>query len=504
MTSHLNRRHFLRNLGGFGLAASPLAMSLAAMSQASAATASGYKALVCVFMYGGNDAYNTVLATDPASWSAYVAARGDGTGGSIALTAPGTPAASSSSAGFNALLGGALPIQPAHAQSRTFAVHPSLASVRDLFGAGRLAVLSNVGPLIGPTTKAAYLAGTAPLPPKLYSHNDQQSVWQSMAPEGSTRGWGGRMADLLLAGNGGSMFTSLSVSSQAVWLAGNQARQFQLSPGGVLQIGSPSGVLFNSALAQQTMLSLMSSARSANVMELDQSGVSARAQSAAQTLSAAMPAASAGPWGTAGLAAGATDPLLTYTDPSTGTSQFNPLAQQLQAVARMIATSSSLGVSRQVFFVSLGTFDTHDNQSTQQASMLAQLAQGLSYFDNVTRSMGVDQGVTTFTASDFGRTFQSNGDGTDHGWGSHHMIMGGAVRGGDIYGRFPTYGLSDGKGGSTSTDQLGAGAMLPSVSVEQYAATMGRWLGLTDAQLMSVLPALANWDPSVRNLGFLG
>jgi len=483
----------LSGLGGLGL-------SLAAMGPAAAANTGGYKALVCLFLMGGNDSYNTLLATDSESWSAYAAARQASTEG-IGLAAPGVPARNSAS--LHARLGGVLPIEPLNAQGRTLAVHPVLAGVRDLFATQRLAFVSNVGPLSGPTTKTGFLAGTAPRPPKLFSHNDQQSVWQAFSTEGATRGWGGQMADRVLAANGRAMFTSVSMFGNAVWLSGQGARQYQMSPAGAIRVGGIDGKAFSSSTVQDTMLSLMRAARNNSVAEREHAAVVGRSLEAEALLRSTLPAVGAGPWGTGGLTNGAADPLLQFKDPETGTLMLNPAAQQLQAVARMIAARGALGMSRQVFFVGLGGFDTHDTQQQRHTRLMAQLDHALAYFDGVTTQMGVADLVTTFTASDFGRTFASNGDGCDHGWGGHHMVMGGAVRGGDIYGKLPVYGLSDGKGGFTSNDQLDAGALLPSTSVEAYAATLGRWFGLSDSELLAVLPNLKNWNLSQRNLGFM-
>ena len=500
----LSRRELLRRAGALGVAAPvlPFALNLAAFGNASAATAGDYKALVCLFMQGGNDAYNSVLATDAASWSAYTAARSPGAD-PIALAAPGVPADSRATT-FHGTLGGVLPISPLHNQGRSFAVHPLLGAVRDLFGAGRLAVVANVGPLLRPTAKADYASVSFPKPAKLFSHNDQQSTWQTSTPEGAGLGWGGRMTDLLMSGNTRAMFSSISVNGAAPWGVGQQARRYQLSTAGSIHVGGATGTLFGSAVAQQKLVALTRNARSANLLEQDHAAVVGRSVDADAVLAPALPAAGAGPWGTAGLAVGAADPLLQYRNPDTGLNETNPLAQQLQAVARTIAARTALGMSRQVFFVSIDGFDTHDSQPRRQAVCLAQVAHALAYFDRTLGAMGVAPNVTTFTASDFGRAFESNGSGSDHGWGGHHFVMGGAVRGGDLYGSFPAYGLADGSGGFTSPNQLANGALLPSISVDQYAATLGRWFGVSDASLLGILPNLANFDVAQRNLGFLG
>jgi uncharacterized protein (DUF1501 family) len=210
---------------------------------------------------------------------------------------------------------------------------------------------------------------------------------------------------------------------------------------------------------------------------------------------------------TAGNYSQANDPKLRYVNPITGATVANGLAQQFQVVARMIdaGLQGGTGASRQVFFVSLGGFDTHDNQNTNQTDLLARIDQALGYFDTALGNLGARDKVTTFTASDFGRTFTSNGDGTDHGWGSHHLVMGGAVKGGDLYGAFPTLGLknANNSGFDSSPDQLNNGVLLPTTSVDQLGATLGRWFGVGDTELATIFPNLANWDVSKRNLGFM-
>jgi uncharacterized protein (DUF1501 family) len=504
--SPASRREFLRQAARFGAfgAASPLALNLAAISSASAQTASDYKALVCVFLYGGNDTYNTVLATDTASWSNYASTRNQAPD-PIALRAVGTAPNTGAAAGSPDRLGGVLALNPINAQGRSFAVHPLLTGVRDLFNAGRLAIVPNVGPLLKPTTKANYKDASFAKPAKLFSHNDQQSTWQSLSVEGATAGWGGRLGDLLAGGNGSSIFTSISASGNAVWSAGRQVLQYQVSSNGAIRIGGSGTSLFGSSVVLEKMRSIMRSTRTADVLGHDYATVVGRSIDAEASLAAALPAAGTAPYGTPATtySAGA-DPLLQYDNPLTGAKAANSLAQQLQVVARIIGARTALGAKRQVFFVSLGGFDTHDNQNRNHADLMARLSQALSYFDAALAALGVQSNVTTFTASDFGRTFTSNGDGTDHGWGAHHFVMGGAVHGRDLYGNFPVYGLSDGKGDFTSANQIGNGALLPETSVDQFGATLARWFGLTDSQLLDVFPNLANFDATKRNLGFLG
>jgi len=505
--NHAARREFLRRAGAMSMlgAASPLALNLAAMGEASAQAAADYRALVCIFLFGGNDTYNTVLATDAASWANYQSVRSQAPD-PIALLATGVSADLAAAAGSPARLGGALALSPINAQGRSFAMHPLLTGARDLFAAGRLAIVPNVGPLLRPTTKTDYRNSAFPKPPKLFSHNDQQSTWQAFAAEGARTGWGGRMGDLLAAGNSNAIFTSISASGTAVWLAGQSVLQYQVSSNGPIRIGGSGATLFGSNTGVAQLHAVMRSARSADVLTLDHAAVVDRSIDAEGLVSAALPAAGVAPHGTplaSGNYSASTDPLLRYNNPLTGATASNSLAQQLQIVARMIAARTTLGARRQVFFVSLGGFDTHDGQNRSHADLMARLSHAFTYFDGVLGAMALRDQVTTFTMSDFGRTFTSNGDGTDHGWGAHHFVMGGAVRGRDLYGAFPQYGVSDGRGDFTSPNQIGNGSLLPETSVDQYGATLGRWFGLNDSQLLEVFPNLAQFDAGRRDLGFM-
>ena len=468
LTISASRRHFLRTaarLSALGPAGVPFAMNLATLGAAAAQTTNGYRALVCLFMFGGNDHGNTVLATDPASWSEYNRLRG--LGSSIALPPPGAA-------------GGVLPIAPVMPQSgRSFALNPALAPLKALFDARRAAVVANVGPLIVPLTRAQYGVAANPRPANLFSHNDQQSTWQAYAPEGARAGWGGRMGDLLAGMNATRAFTAISVSGSAVWLSGLDTTQYQVGTNGATGITGTTGSLFGSTTASAALRAI-TTADSVNLIAKSHALVTQRAIDAQASLSAGM------------LPAESLEPLPKLP----GTTTDNPLAAQLRAVARMVGGRGSLGVQRQVFFVSLGGFDTHDSQVANQGRLLATVAQAIEYFDRLMASPAVNAAndVTLFTASDFGRTMASNGDGTDHGWGSHHVVCGGAVRGGDIYGRFPVIGAG-------TDDDVGQGRLLPTIAVDQYAATLARWFGVDDARLDEVLPNLRNF--ATRDLGFM-
>jgi uncharacterized protein (DUF1501 family) len=513
-TMNASRRSFLRHAGAYstlGAASAPLALNLAALGSASAAAASDYKAIVCIFLFGGNDSINMVLPTDAASFANYTTVRNQ-LPESIALLAPGTVKTGTGTS--PAQLGGVLPILPSNPQAgRTYALHPTMTALQTMFNTDKtLAILPNVGPLITPTTKAQYATPSHPRPASLFSHNDQQNTWQALGPEGTTRGWGGRLGDLIASANTRPVFTAISASGNAVWLEGDGVRQYGVSSNGAVPLGvDATAKVYGSADVGAALQRLATTTRSAHPFEADLAAVAQRSISAEQVLRTALRPASDPAFGTApatGAYVAANDPKLRYPNPLTGLEAPNSLAQQFQVVARLIdaGISGASGAKRQVFFVSLGGFDTHDLQNRNQANLMAQLAQAMAYFDTALGNLNARDQVTTFTASDFGRTFTSNGDGTDHGWGSHHFVMGGAVKGGDLYGTFPTLGVKNANNNNfdSSADQIGNGSLLPQASVDQLGATLASWFGVSPADTLSVFPNLANFDPAKRNLGFMG
>jgi uncharacterized protein (DUF1501 family) len=516
---NVSRRLFLRQAGALsaaGAAAAPLALNMAAIGSAAAQSAADYKALVCIFLFGGNDSLNMILPTDATSFANYTTIRNQAPD-SIALLAAGTAVNAAAAVGSPARLGGVLPIVPTTVRTapgggtQTFALHPLMGSLQTMFNTDkRLAIVANTGPLIEPLTKAQY-NGSGRKPASLFSHNDQQNTWMSFKPEGATVGWGGRLGDLVASQNGRAIFTSISAAGNAVWLSGQTVQQYQVSSNGAIRMGSDAnGHIFNSTDVALAMNSIVTSTRGNHVFETDLAAVSARSIDAEMTLRTALKAPSDPLFGTAP-ASGAynanSDPKLQYDNPLTGAKAVNGLAQQLQVVARMIDASSATGVGakRQVFFVSLGGFDSHDNENRNNADLMARLAHAMKYFDTTLVAMGAQSKVTTFTASDFGRTFTSNGDGTDHGWGAHHFVMGGAVKGGDIYGAFPLLGTKNANNNNfdSSPDQIGNGSLLPTTSVDQLGATLAKWFGVSDSDALTVFPNLANFNASSRNLGFM-
>lgn len=453
-----SRREFLRRTTALSLAtsAAPWALSLAAMGEAAAQSASDYKALVCVFLSGGNDHANTVVPYDQTAYNAYRSVRSN-----IALPR-------------DALRGTVLIPNTALPNGRSFALAPTLSPLMPMFNAGTLAVALNVGTLIQPTTKAQYTNRSVPLPPKLFSHNDQQSYWQAAAPEGAVSGWGGRMGDMLASGNGSATFTCVSVSGNAVFLSGNKTSQYQVSTSGPVAVAGIKSTLFGSSACSTALSGLMTGVRT-QLLESSYVAVSRRAVESNDQLTAAL----------SGSKMGSSFP------------RDNTLADQLQMVARMIAARNAVGVKRQVFFVSAGGFDTHENVGGvggPHARLLAGVGEAMAAFYKATQDMGIARQVTTFTASDFGRSLNSNSGGSDHGWGGMQLVMGDAVRGKSFIGTAPDFS-------SNSADDIGQGRLLPALSVEQLGATMGQWFGVSANDQLSVMPNLANF--SARNLGFM-
>ncbi len=484
-----SRRAFLRRSGQLALTgtALPFALNLAAMGEAAAFDATDYKALVCVFLYGGNDYANTVVAYDDPNYNLYSTIRGGGAGqtaGGIALAkAALTPT----------LLNPTLPL----ANGRQYALHPSMTGLAGLFNAGQAAVQLNVGPLVVPLTLAQYKSSdrtTYPLPPKLFSHNDQQSIWQSSSPEGSTVGWGGNIGDLAMSANTNSLFTCINLSGNAVFLSGDSALSYQVSTGGAVPVNSvkntsnSNGAPYISAAVKTAMGSLVQQTRS-HVLENEYNRVTKRAIGAEVSISAAL----------AGFPA---------TNAPFSNFATDNLSSQLKMVARLIAANSVLGNKRQVFMVSIGGFDLHDNLILNHPGILGQVSSAMTTFYNATVALGVASKVTAFTASDFGRTLASNGDGADHGWGSHHLVVGGAVKGAAFYGTPPPISVG---ATAAAADQwhVGQGRLLPTTSVDQYASTLATWFGVADAEQAGILPNLKHFGTAANrpdyptNMGFM-
>ncbi|MEF7612936.1 DUF1501 domain-containing protein [Aquincola sp. MAHUQ-54] len=464
-----SRREFLRAGSGLLAAASrpglgfhaPMALGLAglgamAAQSAHAADTSGYKALVCLFMAGGSDQHNWIVPTDATGYADYARVRQE-------LAWP---------------RGQLLPITSSHQGSgRSFGMPLELQPLQALYEAGQCAVVANVGPLEQPLTQAQYLAGGAGLPSKLFSHNDQQSMWQALAPEGAPSGWGGRMGDLLASANPHPVFTAVSAAGNAVFLSGSSVIPYRVGLDGPLAIrGLGEPWLHGSSTAAAALARVLK-------MEGDtlyQAEVRRTVQRSLETAAALQAALQASP-----VPALPTAPL-TLPGGARIVLAGDPLAKQLRVVAQMIAAAPRMGMRRQVFMVQLGGFDSHSHQMHDQPLLMARVAQSAAWFHGTLAGLGMGSNVTLFTASDFGRTLVSNGDGSDHGWGSHHLVLGGAVRGRTIQGRFPVTALG-------TADDVGSGRLLPTTSVTQLAASLGAWIGLGTDELRTVLPTLGRF-----------
>jgi uncharacterized protein (DUF1501 family) len=458
----MHRRAFLKRAGAVSAlgAGAPLALNLAAAGEAAAFTATDYKAIVCVFLFGGNDHGNTVVPYDTTNYALYEKIRSQ-----VALKRPDLAATA---------------ITPKTTQTLTdnlqYALAPQLTALKSLWDSGQCAVQLNIGPLVAPTTLAQFESPDRkknPLPPKLFSHNDQQSVWQALGEEGTTIGWGGRLGDLAMSSNGTSSLTCISAAGNSVFVSGDTVLPYQISPGGVSPVYSATYDFYGTSMA--TTMKTLITQRSSNILEDAFAGVTQRGLDLQF------------------LVANALKPV-TIATPFNIDGQDNRLADQLSIVAKLIAARGTLGSKRQVFFVSLGGFDNHDGLLKDHGPLLAKVNEAIGQFYKATVELGVQNSVTTFTASDFGRTLASNGDGSDHGWGAHHFVVGGAVKGGQFYGKAPSISI-------TTDDQVGEGRLLPTTSVDQYAATLARWFGVSDSELPTILPRIGNFSTS--NLGFM-
>lgn len=450
------RRNFVRQACCAAVGATGLLSTLAqlraigAVAADSSSSATGYKALVCLFLSGGNDANNVLVPTSAGDYAQYAASRGI-----LAIDRSQL-----------------LPISPVtYADGRSYGLHPSLPEIQSLFGQGKAAFLANVGTLVQPTSLAQYRAGIA-LPPQLFSHSDQQVQWQSSVPDQPFRtGWGGRLADAVNAMNSNSRISmSISMYGSNSFEVGNTVSQLSVNPAGVATLsGYASGG--NYGTRYNAVKSIMTEPQG-DLFAAAFGGATASAIAESEALSVALQGA----------------PSLKTIFPESST------AAQLKMVARLISAAPALGLTRQIFFCQLYGWDSHAAQLTSHGPLLSEISAALGAFYNATIELGVASQVSTFTASDFGRTYNTNGDGSDHGWGSHHIVMGGAVKGGDIYGRMPSLQLG-------GPDDTGRGRWLPSTSVDEYSATLATWFGVGASSLSSVLPNLGRFART--NLGFI-
>jgi uncharacterized protein (DUF1501 family) len=460
MNAPFTRRRFLQSSGALTASALAGAFSRYGIDAANAQAPANYQALVCVFLFGGNDSNNMIVPyTDYAQYAA------------VRTAASNVAIAQTNLLQFNAPRAG-----------KAYGFHPSLAPIKQIYDAGKLAVVANVGTLIAPITRADYTANRN-RPANLFSHSDQQSAWQGLIPNASLRtGWGGRFADKLVVTNSGQQLpTVVSASGSQIFANGISTAPFVVpANGGVTVSGQGTDAV---STARYNALKALLATGSDN--QIVQGAAKVMADSLASNeianpvLSAAMPA-------------------VIQTAFTVNGAQLNTnIAQQLKQVARLIEARVTFGLKRQVFFVSLGGFDTHSNTVTTQTNLFNQLAPALKAFYDYTVAAGVANTITTFTMSDFNRTFIGNGNnGVDHAWGGHALVFGGAVHGGDMYGTFPQMTLSG------SDDSGNNGAWIPTIAVDQVGATLGKWFGIAGTDLNAIFPNLGRF--ATPDLGFMG
>lgn len=448
----MQRRTFLIQGGALTGA---MAFSQLATFAAQAAPATGYQALICIFLYGGNDANNMIVPIDTTGYANYAALRS-----TLALpqdqllplaVASGTP---------------------------SYGFHPALPGLQSLWGSGQLAVVANVGTLVQPLTKAQYLSSTSAKPESLFSHIDQQHQWQASvsSTSSSNTGWGGRLSDQLASLNvNTSVPPMISTGGNNLFVTGSASQALVIPTSGSFGLNG-----YSNGGADQARRAALT-----QLLGIDQQ--SSLVQAAENVMTGALASSAI------------LNPILATTD-ATLTARFGSLtgnfAAQLLAIAKVIEARDTLGASRQIFLATLGSFDTHTDQLNRQQTLLAQLDAGLTAFHGAMADIGAGSSVTSFTLSDFSRTFQPNtGGGTDHAWGSHHLVIGDAVKGGEFYGTMPELAL----GGAD--DEGSEGRWIPGIAVDQYAATLSSWFGASPTQLAAILPNLGSFAST--NVGFI-
>ncbi len=451
----INRREFLKKTGAGAAATAAFATCPgAAFSQVIGTSAPfpDYKALVCVFLFGGNDSYNMLVPRSNAEYALYDASRQNMAIPQSAL----------------------LPINPLTPDGADYGLHPMMSDVKELFETNRAAFISNVGPLIEPTTKDQFFNQSVLLPPQLFSHNDQQDQWSSLKGVNQSRtGWAGRIADLIRTNvSDQQMATNVSLFGNTLFQSADETVAYVMGSEGPFRF-----IGFDDSVGGQAQRAAFEQVLNANYGSIYERGfvdVQKRAVAAADLIGDAL-----------------ADPSVQEINtvfPQT------ELGLQLNTVARLIAVRDRLGMQRQVFFVATGGFDSHDDQLLNQPDLLGGVSAAMAAFYHATVELGVSDSVTSFTQSDFGRTLTSNGDGTDHAWGGNQLVIGDAVAGRELYGTYPRLEID-------GPDDVGGGRIIPTTSADQYAATLARWFGIPDADLATVAPHIDNF--AQRDLGFL-
>jgi len=519
---YISRRGFLRRTVPAALGATVLSNTIRELRILTSAMAqqpqiTDYKALVCIFLNGGNDSNNMIIPTIPSEWENYAAIR------TPALAIPNADGSGAAALALTSKNG-----QPGFPgpDNHTYGFHPAMKELRDLFDLGYVAPVFNIGTLSFPMTKVQYSARSVPRPPQLFSHSDQQTQWQTSLPDQTySSGWGGRIADILTAPNnvndGGLVSMAVTLAGSNIFEVGNAnaSPQYAITNTGAVTLSSVSG-------ARRTALDsfLATDKASTNLQTKAYAEILDHSIDQAEILKNLLTIQDAS-------GSGGTAPTwysrfpTTVTAPNGGTAFGSGLMSQMKMVARLIELGSKstalgvngLGMKRQIFFIQVGGYDTHSNQTNNQgqttedyarvilgshANLLAELSQAMNALHLAMGDIGIRPGqptslqnqVTSFTVSDFSRTFPCNGFGSDHGWGGHHLVCGGAVKGGATYGKFPTLAVN----GPDDTD---TGRWIPTTSVDQYAATLASWFGVDSNQLETVFPNLGRF--STPNLGFI-
>lgn len=457
----MNRRDLLKkslclaaSTAGFGALSSHLSLAHAATVYSKSQRnllGNDYRALVCVFLYGGNDSFNFIVPRDASPHATYAATRG-------VIAVPRNELVTLNPTASGAAYG----LHPGVATGTAAAPHPAMTALANLFNQPNspLAIVANAGPLLYPTTKAQYQSESVPLPPQLYSHDDQSAWWQTPTANSFDRiGWGGLLADRFGISNPNqNLAMTISTDGDNVFQTAEDVVPYFVSPWGVNRIDNIDPSWSQPTARRNALYQLLNGPLGNPLERTYAAGLKRTVSNYEQVISALAPSAT-----TFDAIFGDDNAIDDY------------LTRQLKMVARLISARDTLQMTRQVFFVGLGGFDTHDTQLADHPPLLAAIANGLTKFYQATQQMGIANQVTAFTASEFGRTLTNNGDGTDHGWGGHQLVVGGAVQGGRFYGRFPSLATS-----STNPDDAGWGQIIPTTSVDQYAWTLARWYGLPD------------------------
>ena len=454
MHQKLNRRKFLGQASCAAIGSTTLlstilnmgvANSLAGMSMPSYSAGDDYKAMVCILLAGGNDSFNMLVPRNGNHYTEYATTRSN-----LALPQ-----------------GNLLPLNYSDNNGMQFGVHPSMPEVQRLFNNNKLAFVSNVGTLIEPTTKSQYLNKSKPIPVGLLSHADQIQQWQTSIPQTrSSKGWGGRMADILQAGNANQNISmNISLSGTNIFQVGNQSAEYAIraSAGGSVGISTYEGTSALDVALKQGTESLLAQ-QYQDIFKSTFTNKITASQSNHVEFSAALNQA----------------PVIATAFSA------NPVSANMELIAKTIAVRDVLNVKRQTFFITIGGWDHHDEVLNNQVAMLSVVSKALSEFQTAMEELNLSDCVTTFTASDFGRTLTSNGNGSDHAWGGNVMVMGGAVKGGQIYGEYPSLALN-------SKDDVGGAILLPSISTDEYFAELSKWFGVSNGDLNYVLPNVGNF-----------